>query len=325
VVRKTDKTWAGLSTDLVIETEYMRSIKTIGGFSYGRGFTDSQRAQWVLSRPAFARVNRAMQALTGTPFVTSEQHKDMSKASEKRDSADSTTMVEYLKERNPFAEDRDQELRSISTGVVAGDDVNVTQARSIGENTLASMEGKEKFSYSFRKKTTATTMETSKIASCDDPQKLVTVDPQLLFQRLATVASRDTDDYENSFQFELSTYPTSLFEGVYLPRSGSKSTLADTMWTMFGSEVEVSLHQQSVFVLDGGSLLYRVPWMKGMTYAEIFHSIVEHVQKRYGDNCTVVFDGYNSGPQLKDATHRRRGHIPGRSTIFQSGMKLTAT
>ena len=40
VIRRSDRYWAGLSTDLVIEQVLMRSIKTVGGLTRGRGMTE---------------------------------------------------------------------------------------------------------------------------------------------------------------------------------------------------------------------------------------------------------------------------------------------
>ena len=54
VVRRSDRPWAGLSTDLVIEQVLMRSLKTSGGLTRGRGFTEQQRLIWLLSMPACA-------------------------------------------------------------------------------------------------------------------------------------------------------------------------------------------------------------------------------------------------------------------------------
>ena len=81
VVRRSDRLWAGLSTDLVIEQVLMRSMKTSGGLTRGRGMTEQQRLVWVLSMPVCAEVNKAMQELIGVNYDTSEQNKDMSKAS----------------------------------------------------------------------------------------------------------------------------------------------------------------------------------------------------------------------------------------------------
>ena len=80
VVRRSDRLWAGLSTDLVIEQVLMLSLKTSGGLTRGRGFTEQQRLIWLLSTPACAETNRAMQELTGVKSNSGEQNKDMSKA-----------------------------------------------------------------------------------------------------------------------------------------------------------------------------------------------------------------------------------------------------
>ena len=49
VVRRSDKFWAGIGTDLMIEQELMRSVKSIGGLTHGRGMTELQRTKWLLS------------------------------------------------------------------------------------------------------------------------------------------------------------------------------------------------------------------------------------------------------------------------------------
>lgn len=51
-VRRSDRYWAGLSTDLIIEQVLMRSLKTSGGLTRGRGMTEQQRLIWLLSTPA---------------------------------------------------------------------------------------------------------------------------------------------------------------------------------------------------------------------------------------------------------------------------------
>lgn len=82
VVRRSDRYWAGLSSDLVIEQTLMRTMKTTGGLTRGRGMAESQRTQWLLSMPACSTVNAAMQKLTEADYVTSDQHKDTTPASQ---------------------------------------------------------------------------------------------------------------------------------------------------------------------------------------------------------------------------------------------------
>ncbi|VDI53446.1 Hypothetical predicted protein [Mytilus galloprovincialis] len=76
VIRRTDQYWAGISSDLAIEQALMRSIKTTGGLTRGRGMSESQRALWILSMPDCAEINSAMMSFTGTKFYSSDQHKE---------------------------------------------------------------------------------------------------------------------------------------------------------------------------------------------------------------------------------------------------------
>ena len=80
VIRRSNRLWAGLSSDLIIEQVLMRSLKTSGGLTRGRGMTEHQHLLWLLSRPACAEVNQAMLELTGVNYNTGEQNKDMTKA-----------------------------------------------------------------------------------------------------------------------------------------------------------------------------------------------------------------------------------------------------
>ena len=71
VVQRTNRLWAGLSTELVIEQVLMRSLKTSGSLMRGCGMTERQRVIWLLSLPASAEINRAMLELTGVHYSTS--------------------------------------------------------------------------------------------------------------------------------------------------------------------------------------------------------------------------------------------------------------
>lgn len=60
VISWSDQYWAGLSSDLVIVQVLLRTMKTTGGLTRGRGVSEFQRAQWLLSLPACSDVNGAM-------------------------------------------------------------------------------------------------------------------------------------------------------------------------------------------------------------------------------------------------------------------------
>ena len=303
VVRRSDRLWAGLSTDLVIEQVLMRSLKTTGGLTRGRGMTELQRTVWLLSTPACAEVSRAMQEVTNITYNTSEQHKETSQARLQRDLKDSLKILEYLLARNPF--DNRMELMSIDTGEIAVATVNVDQAKKIGHDILESMCGNPTKDYTFKKKETAITMKARSTVQIDG--EIIAVDPLLMFQRLITaVRGLGSElDLETAFTYELCTFPPALIESDGLLREANKPQIANSIWSSIGPDV-ASLPDSVSYVLDGGSLLHRISWAKGQTYNEICDSYVDYVIKRYGEGTTVVYDGYDGKPSTKDTTHVRR-------------------
>ena len=226
VVRRSDRYWAGLSTDLVIEQVLMRSVKTTGGLTRGKGMSEMQRLVWLLSMPACAEINGAMQALTGASYVTSEQHKDCGEARQQRDYADMKKIMSYINERNPFSPD--PSLRSIVSGVVANENVNADKAKKVGDDIVASMAGKSVKEFSFCKRNQVVTLASkSAVVSSDGSIK---IDPQLLFQRLSVLAAcRRIENPEEQFQFKMCSFPPALFESQFLPRQANKSVLANSL------------------------------------------------------------------------------------------------
>ena len=95
-------TGPGLSADMIIEEVLIRSLKTTGGLTRKSGMTESQRLVWLLSTPACAQVNCAMQEFTEVSYTTSDQHKDVSKARQERDIEDTLQVLEYLTPRSTF-------------------------------------------------------------------------------------------------------------------------------------------------------------------------------------------------------------------------------
>jgi len=149
----------------------------------------------------------------------------------------------------------------------------------------------------------------------------ISMDPALLFQRLIAAASHRQVDLEKALHYELSAFPTSLFESSTVLRKSQKSQIAycitehcklanhETTPTelgeqtgIYGGTVNDTLTK---FVMDGGSLLHRLAWKRGETYLNFSKSYAVFTVKNYG-KATVVFDGYYNIPTIKDCTHRRR-------------------
>ena len=150
VGRRSERYWAGLSQDLLIEQVLMRSMKTTGGLTRGRGMTETQRLVWLLSSNVCSEANLAIQELTTVNFSTSEQHKDVSEARQKKDMMDTRELITFLNLRNPFQ--GEPELYSIVTGVTADSTVNVDRSKAIGDAVLKKMVGKNVMEHSFQKK-----------------------------------------------------------------------------------------------------------------------------------------------------------------------------
>ena len=51
-IRRSNRFWCGVWSDMTIEQVLMRAMKCMGGLTHGRGLTDSVIAKWILSRVA---------------------------------------------------------------------------------------------------------------------------------------------------------------------------------------------------------------------------------------------------------------------------------
>ena len=128
VLQRSDRFWAGLSTDLVIEQVPMKSVKTAGGLTHGRGMGESQRTQWLLTMPACAELNIAIQELTGVSNCTIDQHKEATYTRQSRDEKDTLAILAYLNASRLFFT-IDLSLRNIASGVTADSSVDVDKAK----------------------------------------------------------------------------------------------------------------------------------------------------------------------------------------------------
>ena len=86
-VRRTDKFWAGLWTDLTIEQTMMRSIKSLG-LTRGAGMDESTQNIWISTLHHCAAIKQSMQRTTKTVRQTSEQHVELGKSKRAKDNQD---------------------------------------------------------------------------------------------------------------------------------------------------------------------------------------------------------------------------------------------
>ena len=96
----------------------MKSIKSSGGHTHGRGFSESTRNQWIVMAHHIAGLHDALSQLPKTQPSLLDQHVDMSDARAARDLLNVKKLSVWLKNHNPFDEN-DPRLMSLSSGKVS--------------------------------------------------------------------------------------------------------------------------------------------------------------------------------------------------------------
>ena len=163
--------------------------------------------------------------------------------------------------------------------------VNADNAREIGIKILKDMNGQRISSYSFKRKEQAVNMTSKNSVKVGDED--VQIDPVLMFQRLASFASKFPDKLEEAFGYELCNYATSLFDSAIFLKQPQKSQFSDAIWAI-ANPSPISLPTDAHFVLDGGALIHRVPWERGSSLHMIIDKYIVYVQTKYGAP-TIVF------------------------------------
>ena len=124
-------------------------------------------------------------------------------------------------------------------------------------------------------------------------------------------------ELEESFKYELSTVPASLFGDDFLMREANKPQLGDDILKFTGLGHD-SLPENVSFVLDGGWLLYRIPnWRKDTTFDAICQIYIEYVIRNYGRDTTVVFDGAYKLPSTKDNPFKKNERKERKRSVVQ--------
>ena len=299
-VRRSNRYWAGLWTDLAIEQVLMRSIKSRGGLTRGRGLTESVCLQWIYSMHKCAGVHEAMTTLTDLKHMTSEQHIELGLSRSKRDFQDLSKIQEWFDQHEPF-DLNEPRLRSLSSGLTAtnGDGINCDQTEIVGAKIQKTLDNVTVLEASIRRNEQIQSLDHLYPGLKVDKQK-VHINPTLLFSRLIAIVQRE-EDMVPYFNYELTTVPTSLFKDDRM-RKPVKAQLTKAL----SDSVPLSERSmEAMYVLDGGALLHRVKWAKKAMYKDVAKQYVKYVRSKYGQSC-IVFDGYQQGPSIKDHEHQRR-------------------
>lgn len=324
-IRRTDKFWSGVWSDMTIEQVLMRAIKTSGGLTRGRGITDSTLTRWVLALPLCVPICNALEEFAGPNTNTSEQHKEHKEsrpAQQKRDSSDLNCLIEWLKAHPPFEGKLCDQLVSLSTGIVADDSINCDVAATVGQASMEAMVGTPYADIKLKRKD-----KVKSIAAMKNTVKVhdeeVTVNPQQLFNRIACTmnSSKDLPAY---MKYELAPQSPSLFDDMSMRRP-KKADLAKLLQD--AAPCGTSTPDDGIFVIDGGHLLHKVIWPRPATYNDVCTAYTRYILKHYCDiaSPTVVFDGYGTLSTKIAEQKRRAAKTPSADIIFTESMTTTTT
>jgi hypothetical protein len=302
-VRRSERFWGGLSSDLIIEQCLMKCLKTRGGLTHGSGMSESVRLMWVKSLHKTASVNEAMLLLTKLQTKQCDEHAEMGKSRISRDNTDMNKLLSWFEANDPFLT-TDNRLCCLSTGLTAtdGDGINCDTADEIGAAIHAQMDNKMLMDVVLKKRDQMKTL--TKLQKCVTANnKQIFLHTTHLFNRLIVLVER-TQDTEMYFCYELTPLPAALFKDS-LMRKPNKAALGHLIKAE-SRVVEDDSFIHGVFVIDGGALLHRVKWPKLGTYDSVIALYLVYVRRHFSESCTIVFDGYDSGPSTKDQEHMRR-------------------
>ena len=158
------------------------------------------------------------------------------------------------------------------------------------------MIGQPAFTFSFSRKDKAITLEqTSAIRVAPDQ----TIDFALLFPNRR-------DSIRGGYALRAEFIPPPFFESRDIFRKADKPQLGHAIYEHGSDAILRSVPETESHVLDGGftsSPNTMEVWAK--LYGEIAQSYADFTLWHYGSATTVVLDGYEEGPSIKDNIHQR--------------------
>ena len=99
---------------------------------------------------------------------------------------------------------------------------------SVGERILTKMKGFPVKDYVFKK--SDKTIQIPCLSEIKIGNETTNIDPMLLFQRLVFISMQSAENVEDILSYELSTFPTSLFDDSCMMREAKKEKVAVHLW-----------------------------------------------------------------------------------------------
>lgn len=319
-VRRTEKAWAGIWTDMTIEQMLMRTIHTgAQGLSHGRGMTSSVMTRFLEGMPYAIEIMNQLEEYVNIKWESSDQHVDVTPARQKRDASDRQAFKAWLQTHNPFIQS--PKLQSLSTGLVGDANTDCHRAILKGLASMASMVGFNGESYKYSKSNTVQTLiSTVPTIELDGEKKAINT--SLLFQRIAAVMINDPNIVKTALLYELAPFPMALFDDKGIMRESKKSELYDILKSTPFRRSDLT---NCIFVVDGGFLLHKVVWKDKKTFGEIIADYKAYIFNHYNNATSIIFDGYEENFRSVKSYERCRrvSKKVSPEITFELDMKLT--
>ena len=219
-----------------------------------------------------AEIHNSMSSLTSLLHVSSEQHVELGVSRKRRDNIDLQKMISWFNYHNPFLI-TDPCLKSLSTGIIATEEINCDDAETVGENIQKSLDNLTVEEAKVSKKDQTKTLDTLQAGIVIDSET-VYIDLLTSFTCLAAVIQRD-GCVADHFKYELTPEPASLFKGRYM-RKPAKSPLRNYIL----KKADGNITSSSVScVIDECALLHKVKWTIGTTFKDVIVSYQYYIRQ----------------------------------------------
>ena len=268
-IRRTNKFWSGIWTDMTIEQVLMKMMKVQGGLTRGRGITDSTLAYFIGALPPCIPIMEALENLTGTDSASSEQHitykdhKELRPARQQRDRIDLMKFIGWLRTHDPFDPKYQTKLISVFTGIWANITINCDRAYEIGCVLQKEMIGQNFAELSLKRSEKVLSLATM-TSSVKVRGEAVVIDQQQMLNRVLAVL-QNSADLENFIQYEFVNYAPSLFDNFAM-RKTVKSALAQSLGISKHTCTITEYGSPAATIIDGGHLLHVVVWPTPFLY-----------------------------------------------------------
>lgn len=286
-IRKTNKPWSGVWSDMTIEQTAMRFFGTgKEGTKHGRTMTDSVVSRFILGMPYAFDILDQLEQIANCRSASSDQHVELTSTRQKKDKEDIEVFKYWLDDHGIFENQLDK-LMSLSTGLVGDESIDCHRAFEKGLESMVKMVGVDAETYKHSKLNCVKTLiATTPVMEVDNEK--VPIDTTLLFQKIAVSLVDRKDLMKDAISFELSPYPMALFNDSGIMRGSNKSDLYKYLnKTTYAKKDFTDVR----FVIDGGYLLHKVVWPKTCTFQEVFEVYESFIVKHYSSDATIVFDG----------------------------------